>query len=546
MVGTTSIPIRIASAGSRIRYFVEALLAIILLTIPSWTRAGVKTAASTGFNDVAATVSSAKDGDTVVLPAGTTSWTSTLTIKKAITLQGAGVGQTIIKDDLLTKNAHLISITTSAGKCYRLTGLEFQPGTRTTVFTSGMISVTGNSTSFRIDNCKFDILNNVPYFYFAGAVCGVVDHCTFIRGASQGGGCFKFYHDAWDKKKWGDGSWANPVDWGGPNAIYIEDCTFTNVLTSATRGISDAHGGARWVFRHNTCTNIKVEVNHGTESTGRMRGGRSVEIYDNTFTGTHPASNLFNQRSGTGVCFNNISTGYSHSAWYTATNYRDDGYYSFNRYPGWQGANGLSGWDINDTTGGPNHDGVYLTGTASGGSGTGILNVSGANWTPNQWKSYVVRNTDAGYTDGNGVTWSDYFATIASNTTDTITVDAGAFKILSFNPGDHFEIRKVIQALDTIGASTGDLLSGGKPSPTNLHQTMEPIYCWNNTVDGVPATVVGTTSNVVEGVNYINGTAKPGYTPYVYPHPLVTGVPSPPKTLKPAAPKSQGRRQNVR
>jgi hypothetical protein len=158
----------------------------------------------------------------------------------------------------------------------------------------------------------------------------------------------------------------------------------------------------------------------------------------------------------------------------------------------------------------------------------------------------VVRNTDAGYTDGNGVTWPDYFATIASNTIDTITVDAGAFKILSFNSGDHFEIRKVIQALDTIGASTGDLLSGGKPSPTNLHQTMEPIYCWNNTVDGVPATIVGTTSNVVEGVNYINGTAKPGYTPYVYPHPLVTDVPSTPKTLKPAAPKSQGHRQDVR
>ena len=475
----------------------------------------------------------AHDDDTITLPAGTFTWSTPVRITKAITLQGAGVGQTIIKDNLSITDAHLISITASAGKSYRMTGLEFQPGARTTVFTQGMIYITGGSTSLRVDHCQFGVLKNLPYLEFTGAICGVVDHCTFFRGAPTGGGCFKFFHDKWAGQSWGEGSWAAPSGLGGPNAMFIEDSTFTNTLTNATRGISDAYGGARWVFRHNTCTNIKVDVNHGTESSGRMRGGRSVEIYDNTFTGTHPASNLFNQRSGTGVCFNNTSTGYSHSAWYTASNYRDDGYFSFNGHRGWQGANGLSGWDINDTTGGPHHDGVYLTGTASSGSGSRILKVSGANWTPNRWKGYVVRNTDAGYTDGNGVRWPDYFATISSNTAHTITTDAGAFKILSFAAGNHFEIRKVIQALDTIGAS-------------GPHQAMESLYCWNNTVDGVPATVIGTTSNVVEGVNYINGTAKPGYTPYVYPHPLVTGVPSPPKTLKPAAPKSQGRRQNVR
>src|SRR5438067_2471843 len=55
---------------------------------------------------------------------------------------------------------------------------------------------------------------------------------------------------------------------------------------------------------------------------------------------------------------------------------------------------------------------------------------------------------------------------------------------------------------------------------------MEPLYCWNNTVDGVPVKIVGSSSNVAEGVNYING-PKPGYTPYVYPHPLLTGEPMP-------------------
>src|SRR5438045_2334012 len=58
------------------------------------------TAASPSLANVATAISSAADGDTVVIPSGTATWTSGLAIKKAITLQGKGIGSTIIKDGI--------------------------------------------------------------------------------------------------------------------------------------------------------------------------------------------------------------------------------------------------------------------------------------------------------------------------------------------------------------------------------------------------------------------------------------------------------------
>src|SRR6476661_3611184 len=75
----------------------------ILLTITSHiTKAAVITAKSVSYPDVAAAVGAATDGDTVAVPAGTGSWTSTLVITKGITLQGGGDDKTVILDDVPT------------------------------------------------------------------------------------------------------------------------------------------------------------------------------------------------------------------------------------------------------------------------------------------------------------------------------------------------------------------------------------------------------------------------------------------------------------
>src|SRR5665213_584480 len=101
-----------------------------------------------------------------------------------------------------------------------------------------------------------------------------------------------------------------PVNYGSLNALYVEDCVFTNVNVNLGAGVIDANGGARIVFRHNTVQNGSYE-NHGTETGGRTRSQRSFEIYNNTFINVN---NTFYQwflsielRGGTGVIFSNTA-----------------------------------------------------------------------------------------------------------------------------------------------------------------------------------------------------------------------------------------------
>jgi len=51
---------------------------------------------------------------------------------------------------------------------------------------------------------------------------------------------------------------------------------------------------------------------------------------------------------------------------------------------------------------------------------------------------------------------------------------------------------------------------------------LDPAYCWAN--DKLPTSGSG---NVTDGVDFYSNTVKPGYTPYTYPHPLVSGTNAP-------------------
>src|SRR5438034_10886843 len=63
----------------------------LILGFSRFTEATTVNANSLSQSDVATAISSAVDGDIVTIPAGTATWTGTLSVKKAITLQGAGV-----------------------------------------------------------------------------------------------------------------------------------------------------------------------------------------------------------------------------------------------------------------------------------------------------------------------------------------------------------------------------------------------------------------------------------------------------------------------
>ena len=121
---------------------------------------------------------------------GTFTWTTRVNLTKAVTLRGAGVGATIIRDAVQSGN--LISWTLAAGRSSRLTGIEFQNGGRTSYYT-GVVTVTGSNTNgsrFRMDHCKWgENVNGSPLF---DTVIGVVDHNRFIRRTGEDGHAFGF------------------------------------------------------------------------------------------------------------------------------------------------------------------------------------------------------------------------------------------------------------------------------------------------------------------------------------------------------------------
>src|SRR5439155_7717765 len=257
----------------------------------------------------------AQNGDTITLPAGIFAWTTGVVISKAITLQGTGVGSTIIRDAV--QGNDLISWTLAAGYLSRLTGIEFQDGGRTST-KPGLFYVSGSNTNgsqFRMDHCKLNNLNGYPIF---DTVLGVIDHNSFVITGKQRNGMF-IYGNRWNNQNYGDGSWAAPSGYGSSQFLFIEDNDFSSDGTFLY-AMTDAYNGARFVLRHNTVSGFFVAT-HGTESTGRGRGTRCVEVYQNTFDGLNLNALVGGTRSGGFIVHDNTIINYWNGAYFELSNY---------------------------------------------------------------------------------------------------------------------------------------------------------------------------------------------------------------------------------
>jgi hypothetical protein len=80
---------------------------IILITGQSF--AATIYAASCSYTDVKTAVDSANSGDTVIVPAGSCIWNIPLVVTKGVILQGAGIGVTNIKGNIIDNKNGVIS-----------------------------------------------------------------------------------------------------------------------------------------------------------------------------------------------------------------------------------------------------------------------------------------------------------------------------------------------------------------------------------------------------------------------------------------------------
>ena len=131
--------------------------------LPKAAGAETRTAAALTPEAVWEAIDAAKDGDTVQLPAGTAAWSKGWNTghgakMKAITIQGAGIDKTVIRDRSSAgprRRAFRVAgsgrkAVPDHGHYLRRNGLRPTPGVW-----AGEIVIGGNCKNFRIDHCKF-------------------------------------------------------------------------------------------------------------------------------------------------------------------------------------------------------------------------------------------------------------------------------------------------------------------------------------------------------------------------------------------------------
>jgi hypothetical protein len=258
---------------------------------------------------VQSAINTALDGDTVMIPAGSATWTTQVVLNnKGINIVGAGIDQTIIIHGSGSSSALYLS---NLGGKFTSVSRMTMVGSAGAVY--GVLELGNTSqtaTNWRIHHMRFSAISKRGIFV-CGKVEGVIDHCTFEA---------PFNLNAQGVTVWGDSSqylptipagssWNRPLALGTSKLVYIEDCIFD--FAYANDAACEGYVGARFVFRYNSVTNSLVGC-HGLDSS--VSSTHSYEIYKNNFTfAQFPATSAgagynglaFYTRGGTGVYYDN-------------------------------------------------------------------------------------------------------------------------------------------------------------------------------------------------------------------------------------------------
>lgn len=280
-----------------------ALLTALSLSPVASTAATIN-ASSCSQTHVSDAISSAANGDTVLVPAGTCSW-SGLSISKPLHLKGAGVGKTNIT---ISGN----TVTKQSGGIIRVSDFTFSKsggGTGSKGFT-----VTGswkNAQPVVFQNNAFTISNSgLFHLNVAGGV--IIAGNSFTADWDDSFIQPKDSNDS--ERSWASADTLGTRDTNGILNHYIENNTFYG---GTNQGI-DCDDSARCVYRYNTLTYSSFNT-HGLDTS--PQGVRHFEVYNNKFLHLGGTSQIANQswaiwiRGGTGVIFNNQVADLAGSYW---------------------------------------------------------------------------------------------------------------------------------------------------------------------------------------------------------------------------------------
>ena len=215
-------------------------------------------ARSASYSDVKSAVASADYGDTVVVPAGTVTWTSQLYIQKCLELKGAGAGKTVIEGSY---NGNLVNIAPDKYSCtsgceFRVSGFTFD-GNSTGTQSVGVAVGQGHSLdlvpkNIRIHNNEFRNFKRAGVTFNQGKThsFGLIDNNRFTN-CRKALNSYGWYTYSWARLPKLGYSAQNSL--GTVNNIYFEDniVEVNDNYNESFATISSGHGG-RWVARFNT------------------------------------------------------------------------------------------------------------------------------------------------------------------------------------------------------------------------------------------------------------------------------------------------------
>lgn len=477
----------------------------------------VDTSSGTNKAAIQAAYNLASDGDIISIPPGDYyGFTSEITVTKAVQFVGQNTNTVIIHDSIpnatraSTYNGLFYAQVTNQTLPIVFKNLHFKTdSTNTTLAFGGIITAWFRGQGFAIENVWWDHIATRPFYFHmnssVGDYGGVVSKCLWVA-TSATSGCFI---DSFSEN--GNYGMTLPVDHSSTNRWFtIEDCIISNQTMKAW---IDGRGAMNVCFRFNKGTNFHLDTH---EVLAGSRGSRAMAVYGNVIRSTSGQAAV-DVRSGTLLCCSNNFISFSQMVnlnHYRALSWRDVG---GNTWGMWGGANGTNFWDQY----GPTLD----TGTVSGiltNSGVGKMELTDTNksWTVNQWKGYTINNSAnrmGGLINGNSATTLFMYANDG--------VSGTGFWETYFTNGNPYQINQLISGFDMCAQGTTDLLSGGGAltlaTPSGWpHPAIDPIYYWNNTNTTVFS--VGKYDKLYKaGIHYTN-VPMPGFTPFPYPHPLIT------------------------